>query len=245
LIDPWVRTLTLLNHQRPIARLHYYASHPQSYYGKGHINPDTVGIARELLEKDEGIPEIYFTGCAGNVAAGKYNDGSVPMRMELAHRLCDGMKAALAASGKPEPATLSWKRVDVRFPLRQEPNFSEEHLHSVLADPQQPYGVRLRAAMGLAWYQRLRITPTVDITAYRLGPATILHLPGEPFVEYQLFAQSVRPDDFVAVAAYGEGGTGYICTEKAYAEGAYEPTTSFVGPPTEALLKARIQELLA
>ena len=66
--------------------------------------------------------------------------------------------------------------------------------------------------------ERLRIKPTVDITCYRLGPATILHLPGEAFVEYQLFAQSLRPDNFAAVAAYGELGTGYICTDKAFAE---------------------------
>ena len=34
-------------------------------------------------------------------------------------------------------------------------------------------------------------------------------------MEYQLFAQRLRPDNFVAVAAYGELGTGYICTDKA------------------------------
>jgi len=39
LIDPWLRTVTLFNGERPLARLHYYASHPQSYYGKGHMNP--------------------------------------------------------------------------------------------------------------------------------------------------------------------------------------------------------------
>jgi len=244
LIDPWMRTITLLNQQRPIARLHYYAAHPQSYYGQGHMNPDTTGIARERLEKDEGIPQIYFQGCAGNVAAGKYNDGSHEMRPILAHRLYEGMKAAIAASGKPAPATLSWKSAEIRFPLRKDPDFSEEHLRSVLADPQREYGARMSAAIGLAWYERLKIRPTVDITAYRLGPATILHLPGEAFVEYQLFAQSLLPNDFLAVAAYGELGTGYICTDKAFAEGGYEPTASLVGPPTEALLKASIREVL-
>ncbi len=54
----------------------------------------------------------------------------------------------------------------------------------------------------------------------------------------------VRPDNFVAVAAYGELGTGYICTDKAFAEGGYEPTQSFVGPPSETLLKASIREAL-
>jgi len=245
LIDPWMRTVTLFNRQHPIVRLHYYASHPQSYYGEGHMNPDTPGIARERLEKEERIPQIYFTGCAGNVAAGKYNDGSHEMRIPLANRLYDGMKAAINVTGKPEPATLSWKTADVRLPLRQEAGFSEEHFRAALADPTQPYLVRMTGAMALAWYARLKIRPTVDITSYRLGPATILHLPGEPFVEYQLFAQSVRSDDFVAVTAYGELGPGYICTDKAFAEGGYEPTQSFVGPPSETLLKASIHQVLA
>jgi hypothetical protein len=244
LIDPWMRTITLFNRQHPIARLHYYASHPQSYYGEGHMNPDTPGIARERLDKEEGIPQIYFTGCAGNVAAGKYNDGSHEMRILLANRLYEGMKAAIDASGRAEPATLSWKTANLRFPPRQEADFSEEHFRAVLADPHPTYIVRMTAAIALAWYERLKIKPTVDITCYRLGPATILHLPGEAFVEYQLFAQSLRPDNFVAVAAYGELGTGYICTDKAFAEGGYEPTQSFVGPPSETLLKASIREAL-
>jgi len=244
LIDPWMRTITLLNRQHLIARLHYYASHPQSYYGQGHMNPDTPGIARGRLDKEEGVPQIYFTGCAGNVAAGKYNDGSHELRIVLANRLYEGMKAAIKASGKPEPATLFWKTADVRLAPRQEPDFSEEHFRAVLADPAQTYMVRMTAAMALAWYERLKIKPTVDVASYRLGPATILHLPGEAFVEYQLYAQSVHPDEFVAVAAYGELGPGYICTDKAFLEGGYEPTQSFVGPPSETLLKTSIREVL-
>src|SRR5262249_7180371 len=60
------------------------------------------------------------------------------------------------------------------------------------------------------------------------------------FVEYQLYAESFRPDGFVAVAAYGEGGPGYICTDGALSEGGYEPTESRVGPPAELRLKSRI-----
>lgn len=84
----------------------------------------------------------------------------------------------------------------------------------------------------------------VDLSCYRLGSVRILHLPGEAFVEYQLYAQSLRPNDFVAVAAYGEGGPAYICTDHALNEGGYEPTWSFVGPPSEARLKATILQLL-
>jgi hypothetical protein len=73
---------------------------------------------------------------------------------------------------------------------------------------------RVSAGLALSWYERLKERPAVDISYYRIGPARILHLPGEPFVEYQLYAQSLHANDFVAVAGYGEGGMGYICMDK-------------------------------
>jgi hypothetical protein len=245
LIDPWVRTISFFNHDRPIVRLHYYTSHPQSYYGKGHINPDTVGLARNHMEKEEGVPQIYFTGCCGNVAAGKYNDGSVPLRAILADRLQQGMRGAIAATEKSKLTEIRWKTGEVRFALRSEPDFSEEHFRQVMFDPNLNYDKRVRAAVALAWYNRVKVRPLVDISCYRLGPATILHLPGEAFVEYQLYAQSIHPNEFLATAAYGELGTGYICMDKSAAEGGYEPTASFVGPPTEERLKAAIKDVLS
>ena len=51
-------------------------------------------------------------------------------------------------------------------------------------------------------------------------------------------------DDFVAVAAYGDLGSGYICTDKAFEEGGYELTDTGVGPGSEPLMKAVILKLL-
>jgi hypothetical protein len=209
------------------------------------MNPDTPGLARERLEKEEGIAQVYFTGCGGNVAAGKYNDGSHEARIQMAERLYQGMKGAIAATRKAKVSEISWKSTEVQFALRTEPDFSEAHFREVLKDPNQPYHQRTKAALGLSWYERLKIRPAVDLSCYRIGPATLLHLPGEAFIQYQLYAQGLRPEDFIATAAYGELGTGYICTDKAFSEGGYEPTQSFVGPPSEARLKAAIHELLA
>jgi hypothetical protein len=245
LIDPWLRTVTLFNGDRPLARLHYYASHPQSYYGLGHMNPDMPGLARERLEKEEGIPQIYFTGCAGNVAGGKYNNGTPEARVELAGRLFAGMKESVAATRKTPISEISWKTNQVEFALREEPEFSEAYFRKILADSSRPYHDRSRAVLALAWYDRVKVRPAIDLTYYRLGPVNILHLPGETFVQYQLYAQSIHPDNFLAVAGYGELGTGYICTDGAAKEGGYEPTNSFVGPPSEVRLKAAIHEILA
>jgi hypothetical protein len=244
LIDPWLRTVTLFNGERPFARMHYYACHPQSYYGKGHMNPDIPGLARERLEKEEGIPQIYFTGCAGNVAGGKYNNGTPGARVELAGRLYTGMKESVASTQRAAVSEIGWKTNEVKFALKEDPAFSEEYFRKVLADPSKPWHDRSRAVLALAWYDRVKTRPAIDLTYYRLGPVHILHLPGESFIQYQLYAQSIHPDNFLAVAAYGELGTGYICTDAAPKEGGYEPTNSFVGPPSEVRYKAAIREIL-
>ncbi len=73
-----------------------------------------------------------------------------------------------------------------------------------------------------------------------------MHLPGEPFVEYQLAAKAMRPDLFVAVAGYGDYAPWYIGTEAAYGEGGYEtgPDFSNVDSQAEAVLLSGLRKLL-
>ena len=63
-------------------------------------------------------------------------------------------------------------------------------------------------------------------------------MPGELFVEYQLAAQQMRPDLFVAMAAYGDYAPFYIGTEIGYLQRGYETSieASLVGPGSEAVL---------
>ena len=85
LIDPDVRLVSFWNHERPVAVLTYYATHPQSYYGRGGVSYDFVGMAR--ADREKAVPEslhIHFDGAGGNIAAGKYNDGSPENRPVLA-----------------------------------------------------------------------------------------------------------------------------------------------------------------
>ena len=58
--------------------------------------------------------------------------------------------------------------------------------------------------------------------------------------------KAMRPDLKVAMAAYGEYGTGYIGTEISYSQGGYEtsPGASAVGPGSEKILTAVMERLL-
>jgi hypothetical protein len=82
--------------------------------------------------------------------------------------------------------------------------------------------------------------PVIDF-----GPAQLLLLPAESYVEYQLFAQSVRPDSFVIAVGYGESAPGYIPIEKAWAENDSNLRDwCWVAPGAEARMKEAIVEAL-
>ncbi|HEV3029572.1 MAG TPA: hypothetical protein VG457_18485, partial [Planctomycetota bacterium] len=168
-IDPWLKTVTFFDGDTPIVRLHYYASHPQSYYGDGKVHPDTPGLARSYLEGEEGVSQIYFTGCAGDVTAGKYNDGSPEGRQALSKELYSGMIRAIAATKKEAVSSFSWKSVDVALPHKEDPKNPPELLRRTLEDPEAPAEKRQAAAIRLAWAERVRRRPTLDLGRLRIG----------------------------------------------------------------------------
>jgi hypothetical protein len=246
-IDPQARIVAFWNGDRPVAALSYYATHPQSYYGQGGVSWDFVGIARELRERAlPGVPLIHFNGAAGNVAAGKYNDGAKENRAILAQRLAAGLQRAWDSQRKHavSAADLGWEVAPVSLPIRD--TLGEEKLVARLKDTKLKPADRLRAGRDLTFVRRTRGGHQVPITCLQLGPARILHLPGELFVEYQLAAQQQRPGEFVAMAAYGDYGPGYIGTAVAYTQGGYETgIVSRVAPAVETMLLGAIHDLVA
>lgn len=243
LIDPLLRTVSLLHGDRPLVRLHYYATHPQSYYGDGRASSEFPGLARERLERDEGVFQIYFTGCAGNVAAGKYNDGTPLARVQLTDRMFQAMRRSIAASSPQPVGTIGWRTTELTLPIREDAGYNEADGRAAIANPAAPAAQRLNAAMQLAFRERL--ARPFEVTCLELGDIRCLHLPGEPFVEFQLLAQKLAADKFVCVAGYADGAPGYLCTAASYAEGGYEPTASLVTPASEELINAAIGRLLA
>jgi hypothetical protein len=245
-IDPLVRLLTFWNADKPVAVLTWYATHPQSYYGRGSVNWDFVGMARESRGKAlPGVPHIHFNGAGGNVAAGKYNDGSKETRPILASRLAAGMRLAWESQKKRplKAADIEWKVVPVAMPVRD--TLVDHQLLAKITNDKLKDRDRLRAARDLTFLRRTVGGHRIPLSCLRLGSARVLHMPGELFVEYQLAAQQMRPDDFVAMAAYGDYGTGYIGTEIAYRQGGYETgIVSRVAPRVEGVLIAAMKQLL-
>jgi hypothetical protein len=237
LIDPWLKTLSFWNGDRPLAALNYYATHPMSYYGDGRVSSDFCGLARRKRAADaDHVFQVYFTGCAGNITAGKYNDGAKENRVVLRDRIYRAMKAAWDATTRHPLTTFAWRTEPIKFLPRKEKSFGAEESRKALEDAKAPKARRGNGAFQLAWLARLE--RPIELTCLDLDKALVLHLPGEPFIEYQLKAQEMRKDAFVCVAGYGDGGPGYIPTDRAFLEGGYEPTVALAAPSEGPLTRA-------
>jgi hypothetical protein len=245
-IDPVLKSITFFHEDRPVAVLTYYATHPQSYYRTGGANPDFPGIARKMREEATGTFHVHFNGAGGNIGAGKWNDGSPPYRQILAERLAEGMRKAWDATQRMplEAGDLGWFVAPVALPLGE--HVVAQALEKQLADPQTPDKDKPEIAKVLSWARRCGAGDTIDLQCLRLGNARVLHMPGELCVEYQLAAQGMRPQAFVAMAAYGDYAPGYICTEIAYTQGGYEASNSasHVAPSVESVLADGMRTLL-
>ena len=217
-IDPWLKTLSFWDGNKPVAATHFYAVHPMSYYGAGGVSADFVGMARARMQAEfPSVFQIYASGCSGNVTAGKFNDGAVENRPVLAQRMYQAMKASWADTRKQKLTQLGFRHVSLVLEPRHSTGFSREELQQQLADNANPFRQCL-AAMGLSWLQRHSDSPEIDVPLLDLGGAQLLLLPAESYVEFQLFAQQQRPGGFVVVAGYGECAPGYIPIERAWNE---------------------------
>jgi hypothetical protein len=244
-IDPWLKTLSFWNGDTAIAAISVYSVHPMSYYGSGEVSADFPGMARaKRQEETPGVKQIYASGCAGNVTAGKYNDGARATRPVLAGRIHAAMKAAWEATHRRPLGQVAFRNGSVRLEPRDGPGWTVADLEKKLS-AEKPFEQCL-AAMALSWRKRADAGQRIDIPVLDLGAAQLIVVPGEAYVEYQLFAQQCRPDSFVVAAGYGEGATGYIPTERHIEE--RDGNLSdwwWVAPGSEPRLKEAIKSALA
>lgn len=248
LIDPFVRALSFWDGDKALVVLSVYSIHPMSYYGTTLASSDFPGIARNARQATAPATfQIYASGCSGNTVAGKYNDGDPENRPILAQRLESGMKEAFDKTRRVPLKSMELRLEKVRLDPRTDPEFTPEALREVIKKEgtARSHGM---AAIGLSWAERAA-DPNVriDFPAIRFndGEATLLLLPGEIYVEYQLAAQSFAKDSFVITVGYGESAAGYISPEKAREENDGNlQSWSWVAPNMEERIMAAIQRLV-
>ena len=244
LIDPMLKTVAFYNGNKKLVASHFYACHPMSYYGDGRVSADFCGLARRRMQKQEpDCLHLYFNGCGGNIGAGKYNNGSKEARVELTQRMFDGITTSNATL-KPEPIrSFEWETEDILPPL--DPRFNEEQLLVGIRNKTNRVVARNRPSYTVAFIRRVKEGIPITLSSLHVNDISILHLPAESFIEYQLRAQAIAPNRFVACAAYGDGGPWYIPVKEAYPQGGYAVGVAWCSPQIDPLMSNGIQTLLS
>ena len=244
LIDPMLKTVAFYNGNKKLVASHFYACHPMSYYGDGRVSADFCGLARRRMQKQEpDCLHLYFNGCGGNIGAGKYNNGSKEARIELTQRMFDGITTSNATL-KPELIrSFAWETEDILPPL--DPRFNEEQLLVGIRNKTNRVVARNRPSYTVAFIRRVKEGIPITLSSLHVNDISMLHLPAESFIEYQLRAQAIAPNRFVACAAYGDGGPWYIPVKEAYPQGGYAVGVAWCSPQIDPLMSNGIQTLLS
>ncbi|MFH1023010.1 MAG: hypothetical protein V1809_06440 [Planctomycetota bacterium] len=246
LIDPILRTIGFLDKRgRLIASLHFYATHPQVAYNRHMAGSDVPGVALRHLETtlaEEGA-HLYFTGCGADITFGKYTDAVKETSLAvLGRRLGEGLVANVRALEEKPVGPLTFARA--RFTLPRDKRITKQRTLAKLkktTDAGDAHACASRLFALRNWNKICRPT----ITRMSLGPNVhALSLVSEVVVAYQLYAQSLVPEHFLACAAYGKYSYGYLPTAAMYAEGGYEPAAGLYTPAIEKNLKDAIAHVL-
>ncbi|MFC1461112.1 hypothetical protein ACFLQR_01160 [Verrucomicrobiota bacterium] len=221
-IDPMLRTVAFKDSSGKIAgSLSFYATHPQVSNGRNMYSADAPGEALNLLEGHlcDGL-HGFFTGAGGNVTAGKYSsatdkEGNLLMFGKI---LADGISLNLGAMKWEDARELHWHSAEFPFPAQQ---MDKDKLLSQINDESISHQERLRTAVLLTCLEYEKNT-SYHMSLLRMGSVKMLFLPGELFVEYQLYAQSLIPDEFLAVASNCSDNFLYLPLAKHFEERGYE-----------------------
>ena len=247
LVDETLRLVVLVDQRGcPICELWFFAVHPISVSGHGVVNHEFVGAARHVRQKALGQDALvlYFTGCAGNINAGKYISSAQPdCRKRLAERLSTAMRQAVGAIATVPVQRAMWQVESFLPPLRAD--LSTTSLARTIARQDLSTAARNRAAFALAFVERIRRREPLRVASLRLNDLACLFLPGEPFIEYQLWAVYEQPQRRVAVAGYCDGGPWYLPTKQAYSEGGYEVRVAWCAPEVDEMLRRAMLACLA
>jgi hypothetical protein len=249
-IDPDLRQVILFDEtQKPVAVVHCYACHPQVSDGRGLVSGDAPGRAVELFSRAyPGIFSVYLTGCAGDITAGKYTtQNKLRNQILFGNRLFDAMDSAFLKAVPHALESVRWadQVFDLALAPVEQPMDDWEALMRRPSDGGQDIAIQYIAA-AKAW----RVERKMDCYPFRLSKLSLngidlLFCPAELLLEYQRFAQSLRPS--VIVAAYGDSFLKYVAPAECFSQGGYEvePLWTEVGPDSEVVIKDAIEHQLS
>lgn len=272
--DPEVPVLMVrsLPDRTNLACMVVYSMHPTVLHEDSTlISADFPGTTRQYLQREVlglGCPVLYHTGPAGNQSP-RYSvaGNTFPEAERLGRILGESIAKAISRIRYVSSVNLTCCQEFVQLLPRSFPSVvqaqtalasAKARLERLRADGAPRQQVRTAevdwfgatetltlARVGADRLQRIieSSLPT-EIQMIRIGPWTFVAWQGEIFVEYALAVKAQAKHTYLISLGNGEL-QGYITTEEAAAEGAYEATNALFAPASGTVLVNRTLDMLA
>jgi hypothetical protein len=253
LVDPELQCVTFWDdEEKLLASMSFFAAHPQCCGNLPFASAEIPGEFHRRMNADyPHASHLYFSGCLGNVTCGKYSTSDPEKNIRLlGARLAKYGSKAIQSSIKTRQSSLSLKVKKVSFPMPLRP-LKSKISSSRIVNPDPKDWEMYQDVMDKMAQERRKSLENMKLSCWRLGSFWILSLPGEPFIEYQLFAkQEIKKRGkkcFLAVAGLADYSPVYIPTSRGFSEGGYEvdKAVCFTTPQVEKVLKQSIQKVLS
>jgi hypothetical protein len=237
LVDRRARVLRVDRHNgSPLAVLFHYSCHPTTKSGsEGLISSDYPGIARALIERELGCAALFMPGCFANIRpaifrpSGGFGSATTEELVACGEELGGEVVGVARALRAEAEGAVAGRRIAFDMPFGATKPVAE--LEQMAADDSE----RGRNLTG-PWARRVlelirdRALPTgepTEMQSLRIGPLALVSIPGEPFQElgHAIEKQNRGALGTAAIwpVGYTNDGIGYLCTDRAYTEGGYEP----------------------
>ena len=230
----------------PQAVLFHYSCHTTTKSGaEGYISPDYAGIARRVIEDAIGCKALFLAGCFGNIRPAVLNPetGGFKSASKAELDACGeelGREVVRVAQNLKTRRTsqLSARRTDMRISFGE--HDPVEKLRAIATDESDrgrlligPWAARVLEMIGSGGIPESRLT---EMQLMALGPLTCVTIPGEPVQEIghaiEIRLRGLVDADDVWPVGYANDEIGYLCTERQYVEGGYEPNAyPYYGEP--------------
>ena len=243
-IAPYVDVLRVDDAEgRMRAVLFSHAAHPVSLGGNSYvISADFPGYAMATVETIfEDTVAMFAQGCCGNINC-RLKGTTCETKM-LGQTLGGAViKAAAALETGSVSGPIASAGEVVELPLQQPPPVEEAGKQFGQAEAalqgalETKHVGRIRTAkrirdwaadmLALAEEGEKSRTRAFEIHVIRVGEVAFIGLPGEVFVEYQLWLDEQSPFERTFVFGYTNGVIGYVPTADAFPKGGYEVETA-------------------
>jgi hypothetical protein len=195
--------------------------------------------AKVALELEPLPRRSRYAGCLESGAAiALYREEAVepqPMSVRVISRT-----ANLPVRNMGDPTQLEAEAADLRARLQQiRESASADEIREANAKATQ---AAMRADRARAVFGRTHLDRR--LMGIAIGDVALVSTQGEPFVEISLEIERQSPFRLTLFSGYSHGGTGYIPSSQAFAEGGYEVETSFFAPEAAGVLTSESLALL-